>query len=1021
MRLLLAALLLGPSPASSAVLRASLAAESRASAPALSVLPPIGLAASGGLAPAFAPALAAALPAAAAPVPLPLASMPAALRPAVAAAAVSARPSPPAPAPLPASASLAAVVADPVLAGALFDGMTGVASTPEERAEFSRLAAGLYAARPGSDEAVSPTKLRARLSRPTRDPAKNESRLRLLRALLDLPRLTAEGMVRVKIRTPTGEALKRDLISSGWKTSRGVPVADAVIVGGGPAGLSTALQAADKGAKVVLFEGGWLAQSFSDAAMKPVYRMRTNSTRNSLAQEPFSAPSLVARAGLVADLGTLRPAGRVADAARFALDGHPPLGRAAQGLDDGDAASASARVELLQHFAKTAAEVERLGSRIVEKAPVESARKRADGLWEIRTAAGHLVLARKLVLAQGQVGSEVQHTKDAAPAASALPKSARIVLNGRADLEARASLLASAVRSLRRGRAPPRLPVVHDSLLGSPEIREYLALLPKGRSVAVIGSGESAAKAVLDLLRVNAGLTVHLFVKDALAQAQLQIPTAHAAPDAIKRAQDDPAEAARTLAEWKAFGTPITPATHDDIKDQASRGRVVVHALGARFDAREGGSIRASWDGRTLRLASAAGSAEITGALVWASGYDRGSLRADPLTASLERAGLLRRVGGKGFDAEEFAVGPDRLSSAADRDLYVAGSQSFALSADSAIPGAVARAARLADAIARPSRPLVRARGFAAPAVLFAVAAGAGVAAFGVVAQIAFWTANVLAFAYIAPQIHRLLRNRSADISSGTAAIGLVSAAVMTLDFAFLGQELMTYRNLAQAGGFAIVLGLKAWYDRRAPGGPAAASAAAWRTALALAGLGLLLVAGGPLALAAAPSAVWLDSLLVPFQMLSGLGFTWLMMPQFEKIAREGRVGDASETMAWGFVGTRTIWIWSLAALAAIPVGGTSIALAPLGLFALAALGVSGLALAALRRSKLTRWKGFLALASVMAAEVLAGWLVLPHFAAVPDGQESKYLMYLCYLVQNLTAFLAAFMTARAFRPRAPR
>ena len=49
------------------------------------------------------------------------------------------------------------------------------------------------------------------------------------------------------------------------------------------------------------------------------------------------------------------------------------------------------------------------------------------------------------------------------------------------------------------------------------------------------------------------------------------------------------------------------------------------------------------------------------------------------------------------------------------------------------------------------------------------------------------------------------------------------------------------------------------------------------------------------------------------------------------------------------------------------------------------------------------------------AAEVLAGWLILPHFITIPPGSESKYLMYLCYLVQNLTAFLAAIMTARAF------
>ena len=617
MRALLAVLLLVPSPSFAQTVRVSLSAQS---APAPVILAPSSL--SPLVLPAALPAAASLAPASLAPGLVAVAPLAPLVLESIVPAAAKALSPVPAPvakaylpnAPLPATAALADIVANPALAGALFDGITGVESTPKEQAEFARLAAGLYAAAPGSG--VSAVKLRRSLSRATKDPEKDASRRRLLRALLDLPLLTAEGMVRVKLRTPSPTELRASLLAAGWKKKGGVPVADAVIVGGGPAGLSTALQAADKGAKVVLFEGGWLAQSFSDAAMRPVYRMRTNSIRNSLAQEPFSDAALVKRAGLVADLKELRAKGKDADARRFALEGRPPVGNAVAGLADEDPAVASARVELLQHFARSAAEVERLGSRIVEKAPVESARKRPDGLWEIRTAAGHVVLARKLVLAQGQVGGSVQHAKDPAPAASALPESARLVLNGRADLEAKAALIGSAVRALRRGRAPPAMPVVHDSLLGAPEIREYLSLLPKGAAVAVIGSGESAAKAVMDALRVNPGLKVHLYVKDALAEAQLQIPSSHATPDAITLAQRDPEAAKRTLAEWKAFGTPITPATFADLKAEAARGRVVVHALGKHFDAREGGSIKASWNGAALTLRSAESSVRITGAFM---------------------------------------------------------------------------------------------------------------------------------------------------------------------------------------------------------------------------------------------------------------------------------------------------------------------------------------------------------------------------------------------------------------------
>jgi hypothetical protein len=236
MRLLLAALLLGPSSSHAQVLSASLAAgEAKAPVPALSFTLPASSAfsfpaQSNALTPAlvsFAPALEArVLAPAAAPVPIALVRvLPAAVK---AAAPVQ---------PVPVAAALAKFVVEPALAGALFDGMTGVKSTPAEKEEFERLAAGLYAAAPGSPDAVSATGLRMSLSRPTENPEKDSARRRLLRALLDLPRLTAEGMVRVNLRAPTGEALRKDLLAAKWKTKDGLPIADAVIVGGGPPGL----------------------------------------------------------------------------------------------------------------------------------------------------------------------------------------------------------------------------------------------------------------------------------------------------------------------------------------------------------------------------------------------------------------------------------------------------------------------------------------------------------------------------------------------------------------------------------------------------------------------------------------------------------------------------------------------------------------------------------------------------------------------------------------------------------------
>ncbi|MDX6770823.1 MAG: FAD-dependent oxidoreductase [Elusimicrobiota bacterium] len=607
------------------------------------------------------------------------------------------------------TASLADVLDSFTASSRLYDGLAGRRGSVTEVEEFRQLAERLYLTPAWSASAASPSALRRELTRalPTLP-----RRGRVLRAVLELPKLTAEGIVRTRVYAPSARALELDLLAEGWPTAAdGRAIADAVVVGGGPGGLSTALHAADAGARVVVFEAGHLAQSFTDAGMRPVYRMRTPSPRNSLAQAPFSPPGLIARAGLETRLELIRGRGQRADASRFRREGSAPQGRARNGLDPSapaDAAAASARNELLQHFAATADEVESLGSKLVERAPVSSWRviedPRHGRLYEVRTGAGHRVYARNLVLAQGQVGADGEHGRSMDALASALRPAETLILKDRRALDADAKRLASLASALRRGRAPPRLPVVHDGLLGMPEVREIFALLPAGSRVAVAGSGESAAKAALDLLRVNRGLSVDLFVKGRLSAAQLQIPKEHATPDAIAAAHSDPARARETLDEWKAFGTPVTPDTLSDLMDARLEGRVTLHELDGRF-APDGAAWlrRGSHRKPTYLVTSRDGArlAAIDGGFVWATGYDRGSLRADPLTASLETAGRLVRVGGDGHDAQEFRRGPDGLSSALDARLFVVGAQSFSLSADSAIPGIVARAARVAETIAR--------------------------------------------------------------------------------------------------------------------------------------------------------------------------------------------------------------------------------------------------------------------------------------------------------------------------------
>lgn len=560
----------------------------------------------------------------------------------------------------------------------------------------------------------------------------------LARVLNDLPRLTAEGMVRVSPRTLTADQLEDR--QAGWdRDADGRPIADLVVVGAGPAGLSTGLHAAHLGLKTVVLEAGYAAQSFSDAAMKPVYRMRTPSTRNSLAQAPFSPPELVADAGMLGKLDAYREIGQSADSALYAKTRTPPLLGARAGLDApaADAAIASARNELLQHFSDAVAAIEKRGGIVAERSPVQSVTKGADGLWTI-VVGGRVQRARKLALAQGQVGTALQH----ATLPPDLVRAARdagldaLTLKDRNDLENENGALDALSRTLAAGKTPRRRLLLNDALLGSPQVERAFRLLPRGARAMVVGSGESAVKAAVAALRLNPGLKLDLFVKDALQPAQLQIPTAHAAPDAIARALNDPDEAARTVAEWEAFGTPVTPATLADLEALKAAGRLRVIPLGKKCIAAADGDPdpnhtieihRARRGNRTVvqvfavdpevvahLQAEGIGArdavsgrwlvSEIDGPIVSAVGYGRASLRRDPLTTGLAAEGrLVPTRGATKATAHEFAVSRENpLVSAGDPDLYFVGAQNTTMSADSAIPGAVARAAAIAaDAKAR--------------------------------------------------------------------------------------------------------------------------------------------------------------------------------------------------------------------------------------------------------------------------------------------------------------------------------
>ena len=222
----------------------------------------------------------------------------------------------------------------------------------------------------------------------------------------------------------------------------------------------------------------------------------------------------------------------------------------------------------------------------------------------------------------------------------------------------------------------------------------------------------------------------------------------------------------------------------------------------------------------------------------------------------------------------------------------------------------------------------------AAAAILGAATPHLALVALHWIGQGAYWLANPFAFAFTLPQIHRMLSRRSADVSTSMVTVGLLATLVMTVNFAFDGKELMMYRNLAQAAGFAVMLLLKSRFARTPSAAPPSKRRAALETAgAALAMLAVLALAGPALA-AAVPAIAAMSALLVPFQVVSGFGFTYMMYAQLSKMRREHSAGDSSAGMMWAYLGTKTIWVWSFATMLALSTAPAWLTLSAGALFA---------------------------------------------------------------------------------------
>ncbi|MDE2491153.1 MAG: hypothetical protein KGM24_09910, partial [Elusimicrobia bacterium] len=191
-------------------------------------------------------------------------------------------------------------------------------------------------------------------------------------------------------------------------------------------------------------------------------------------------------------------------------------------------------------------------------------------------------------------------------------------------------------------------------------------------------------------------------------------------------------------------------------------------------------------------------------------------------------------------------------------------------------------------------------------------------------------------------------------------------------------------------------------------------------------------LAAGPALMSAVPGVAFMASLLVPFQVLAGFGFTYMMYAQLRKMDLERSAGDSSSGMMWAFLGTKTIWVWSFATMLSQVSGPLWLVLPAGAAFAGLCWTASRAALSRLLRASwsflperasfagrtlsrraLADAAAFAALAALIGVLCGAGWLLFAGVFSVAPATAPLFAMYLIYTVQNLVACVATLKSLR--------
>ncbi len=315
---------------------------------------------------------------------------------------------------------------------------------------------------------------------------------------------------------------------------------------------------------------------------------------------------------------------------------------------------------------------------------------------------------------------------------------------------------------------------------------------------------------------------------------------------------------------------------------------------------------------------------------------------------------------------------------------------------------------------------------------------GVVVAIFGIAAVPGYYVSNGLGFIFVFQQLDTVFKNRSANISFAKILTGIVASLLLAFNWSFLRADFAAYQNIVGVLGFGLLIAQKLWYDRHppAPGAPAPSKRSlVMKTMASVAVVGVLTYALGSLLMFVLPMLP-MASLIVPFMVLAGVGFAFLMLPEYLKIEKEKSIGDASKGMAWSYwLAMASGAIWAVYQGALIPVSAAALNLTAVLIFTGAATASSFAFFGWLARREWT-WMpqslrigpwvlsrqilvslaGLVALSIFMAAIFGLGFISLTSVLTVPAEARNPFAAYLFYILENVLAAVVTSLTLRAFK-----